>query len=278
MEKKIITLENRLKVGVYTWGGENETTLLFLHGLGSTGASFDGVANMLSSKFRILAFDLPGHGKSTFLREEKRFSAEALSDWVVAVLKQLDINQIHIAGHSIGGNIGLALAGENVAKSLILLDGGYIRASSLPGSSLEEEVRMAEQHCENLVFASWDQYEADSQESGLSASFIELAKLGMKMDGNQVKMILPSEIAGFYMRQHFHEPHEKILTKVKLPVLLLRSSLPTEFNSHRAKETDRLSEHVAITVETVNGASHDIYWDQPEIISASITRWVKRFE
>lgn len=110
MKKEIVTLENGLQVGVHLWGNENQTTLLFLHGLGSTAASFTELATLLSAKYRILALDLPGHGDSTFIKDEKFFSVDSLANWGVKVLKYYNIRDVHVVGHSIGGNIGLAIA------------------------------------------------------------------------------------------------------------------------------------------------------------------------
>ena len=276
MKKEIVTLENGLRVGVHLWGSENQTTLLFLHGLGSTAASFTELATLLSAKYRILELDWPGHGESTFIKDEKFFSVDSLANWGVEVLKYYNIRDVHVVGHSIGGNIGLAIAKMRTIKSLILLDGGYIRSSKIPGSSLEEEVRMAEQHCKNYVFASWEQFETKLRERGLSQALIELAKLSMKEKNHQIKLILASDLAGYYVKQHFYEPSDEILTAVDTPVLLLRSTLPEEFNSHRQKEAARFSQYVSVTVKTVEEASHDIYWERPDAVSNQIRQWIEK--
>lgn len=276
MNKEIITLENRLQVGVHMWGHENQTTLLFLHGLGSTAASFTELANFLSVKYRILAVDLPGHGESTFIKDEKFFSVASMAKWVVEVLKYYNIQDVHLVGHSIGGNIGLAIAKVRSIKSLILLDGGYIRSSNIPGSSLEEEIRLAEQHCKSYVFASWEQFETELSRGGLSRPLVELAKLSMKEENHQIMLILASDLAGYYVKQHFYEPSDETLTAVNTPVLLLRSTLPKEFNSHRQKEAARLSQYVSVTVKTVEEASHDIYWERPDAVSNQIRQWIEK--
>lgn len=276
MNKEIITLENRLQVGVHMWGRENQTTLLFLHGLGSTAASFTELATLLSAKYRILAVDLPGHGDSTFIKEENFFSSESLANWGVEVLEHYKLGDVHVVGHSIGGNIGLAIAKMRSIRSLILLDGGYIRSSSIPGSSLEEEVRMAEQHCKSYVFASWEKVETELREGGLSPSLVELAKLSMKEEEHQIKLILASDLAGYYVKQHFYEPSDENITTIDTPVLLLRSTLPKEFNSHRAKETARFSRYLNVTVEGVEEASHDIYWERPDAVSSQISQWIEK--
>lgn len=276
MNKEIIILENGLQVGVHMWGRENQTTLLFLHGLGSTAASFTELANLLSDKYRILAVDLPGHGESTFIKEEKFFSAESLANWVVEVLEHYKIGDVHVVGHSIGGNIGLAIAKMRSIRSLILLDGGYIRSSSIPGSSLEEEVRMAEQHCKSYIFASWEKVETELREGGLSSSLVELAKLSMKEEDHQIKLILASDLAGYYVKQHFYEPSDENITTIDTPVLLLKSTLPEGFNSHREKEAARFSQYLSVTVEAVEEASHDIYWERPDAVSSQISQWIEK--
>lgn len=275
MKKEIVTFENRLQVGVHIWGSENQTTLLFLHGLGSTAASFTELATLLSVKYRILAVDLPGHGESTFIKEEKFFSAESLAKWVVEVLEHYKIWDIHVVGHSIGGNIGLAIAKMQPIKSLILLDGGYVRSSSIPGNSLEKEIRMAEQHCKIYVFGSWKLFETELSERGLSQPLVELAKVSMIYEGNQVRLILASDIAGYYVKQHFFEPSDEAFTEVDAPVLLLTSTLPKEFNPHREEEAARFSQHVSVTVEKVEEASHDIYWDCPAAVGNQIFQWIE---
>lgn len=276
MNKEIIKLENGLRVGVHIWGSENQTTLLFLHGLGSTAASFTEIATLLSIKYRILAVDLPGHGESTFIKEEKFFSTESLAKWVVQVLEHYKIGKVHVVGHSIGGNIGLAVAKMRSIRSMVLLDGGYIRSSSIPGSSLEEEVRMAEQHCKSYVFASWEKFETELREEGLSPSLVELAKSSMKEEEHQIKLILAGDLAEYYVKQHFYEPSDENITTIDTPILLLRSTLPKEFNSHREKEAARFSQYLNVTVEAVEEASHDIYWERPDVVSSQISQWIEK--
>lgn len=158
---------------------------------------------------------------------------------------------------------------------MILLDGGYIRSSKIPGSSLEEEVRMAEQHCKSYVFDSWEKFETELREGGMSPSLVELAKWSMKEEELQIKLILASDLAGYYVKQHFYEPSEETLTAVDTPVLLLRSTLPKEFNSHREEEATRLSQYLSVTVEAVEEASHEIYWERPNTVSSQISRWIE---
>ncbi|SUX55526.1 hydrolase, alpha/beta fold family [Lysinibacillus sphaericus] len=46
---------------IYQWGHAQHPTLVFFHGLGSTGLAFGELANYLPAH-HIVSFDLPGHG------------------------------------------------------------------------------------------------------------------------------------------------------------------------------------------------------------------------
>ncbi|XKF86191.1 alpha/beta hydrolase [Planococcus rifietoensis] len=276
MKKEIIKFETGLQIGLRSWGNASQITLLFLHGLESSAASFTELANLLSPEFRIIALDLPGHGSSTAEQAEESFSVASLARWVKEAMEQLDIKDLHVIGHSIGGNIALAFAEIFSVQSVVLLDGGYIRSSSIPGSSITEEIRFAKEHCENYTFASWVQFEEEVAEEGLAERLIEMMKPSMKTEPDAIKLILTSEHAGYYVKQHFNEPSIDTLSAVEVPVLLLRSTLPKEFNSHRESETARLKQYLALSVEEVKDTSHDIYWEKPEVLSQKISQWISR--
>lgn len=82
--------------------------LLLLHGLGATGDVWHGCAPLLDARWpgRWIAPDLPGHGRSRHLAD---YSFEAMAADVAAAVPAGA--PIVILGHSLGGVIGLTLAG-----------------------------------------------------------------------------------------------------------------------------------------------------------------------
>jgi len=79
--------------------------IVLLHGYLESLAIWEKFANQLSHKFRIIAFDIPGHGKSEALA--KKHNIEMLADCVYDALKLLKINQCLMIGHSMGGYVTL---------------------------------------------------------------------------------------------------------------------------------------------------------------------------
>jgi pimeloyl-ACP methyl ester carboxylesterase len=88
-------------------GGSGGPVLLLLHGLGATGSVWDGLAELLESRWAgsWVIPDLPGHGRSDPL---PRYSFGALAAAVAPVVEPGA--RVIVVGHSLGGVIGIALA------------------------------------------------------------------------------------------------------------------------------------------------------------------------
>ncbi|HEV2779384.1 MAG TPA: alpha/beta hydrolase [Actinophytocola sp.] len=95
-------------VSVYVaGGGDGEPVLLLLHGLGATGAVWDGLAELLPGHWpgAWVIPDLPGHGRSDRL---PRYSMGAMAAAVAEAVEPG--RRVVVLGHSLGGAVGLALA------------------------------------------------------------------------------------------------------------------------------------------------------------------------
>lgn len=100
--------------------GSSETTLLFIHGLGSYIPVWKFNILSLKEHFRCIAIDLPGYGKS----DKKSHSAtvDFYTEIIFKFLNKLRIRKTSIIGHSMGGQIAinLALKHKNLIDKLIL--------------------------------------------------------------------------------------------------------------------------------------------------------------
>lgn len=82
--------------------------VLLIHGVGARLDNWDGVAAVLSRNFRVLRYDLRGHGKSS--KVPGPYSLEMFADDAAGLLDHLGIPRVHVAGHSLGGMIAITLA------------------------------------------------------------------------------------------------------------------------------------------------------------------------
>jgi len=77
--------------------------------LGSVGSTlWSTTIPHLADRFRIVTWDLPGHGASP--KATQAFTIADLADGVVAILDELGVSKAFYAGVSIGGGTGLELA------------------------------------------------------------------------------------------------------------------------------------------------------------------------
>src|SRR4030095_5620381 len=105
-------------------GASDKPALVFANSLGSDLYIWDDVAERLRAYFRIVRYDIRGHGLSE--ASPPPYSARDLSEDVVALMDLLEINQAILCGVSVGGIIAqsLVLDHPDRVRALVLSDTG----------------------------------------------------------------------------------------------------------------------------------------------------------
>lgn len=91
----------------YSDSGEGRPVVL-LHGFLETNIIWKEFVENLSTDYRVLAFDLPGFGQST-LPEKNPFTLTDIADQINEVLVKLELKDVFLIGHSLGGYVSLAM-------------------------------------------------------------------------------------------------------------------------------------------------------------------------
>ncbi|EKD24347.1 MAG: hypothetical protein ACD_81C00042G0002 [uncultured bacterium] len=110
-------------------GNKNKPTVVFLHGIGSSGRMWQKHFKVMSNDYYCLAPDLPGHGESSL---EKWSTIEQVGAEIAEIIKQHGNGKAHIVGLSLGGIVSLYLLAK--FPDLILsavIDGAS--ATPIPG-------------------------------------------------------------------------------------------------------------------------------------------------
>ena len=81
--------------------------LILLHGNGEDGSYFEHQMDAFASRFRVIALDTRGHGRSP--RGEAPFTIRQFADDLLAFMDGQGIERAHLLGFSDGGNIALGL-------------------------------------------------------------------------------------------------------------------------------------------------------------------------
>lgn len=91
-------------------GDSDKSLLLLAHPLGMSQGVWDEMLPALLDKFRVLTWDLPGHGASAAFDEKRQVvSAEDLALEAIALADAAGVGRFHFVGTSIGGVIGQQL-------------------------------------------------------------------------------------------------------------------------------------------------------------------------
>jgi pimeloyl-ACP methyl ester carboxylesterase len=104
-------------------GKPDAPTILFGHGLLFSGRMFAAQVEALRGDYRCITIDWRGQGLSK-PAADGRYDMDALTSDVVALLDQLELEQVHYAGLSTGGFVGMRLGARHPERlrSLTLLD------------------------------------------------------------------------------------------------------------------------------------------------------------
>ncbi len=113
--------------------------VLMLHGWGSSVVPFTNIINLLSTKYRVVAVDFPGCGKSDTMKEP--WTVDTYADFTVKLCRELHIENPILIGHSHGGRVIMKLVGEKMLepKKVIFLDS----AGLIPKKNFKKKVKIA---------------------------------------------------------------------------------------------------------------------------------------
>jgi pimeloyl-ACP methyl ester carboxylesterase len=137
------------RVAYTEWGERgNPRVLVCVHGLTRTGRDFDRLAAALSDRYRVVCPDIVGRGLSSWLADPNGYGiAQYVAD-MVTLIARLDVEHVDWFGTSMGGLIGMTLAGlpGTPVRKLVLNDiGPHVEPAALEriGSYLGNDERFA---------------------------------------------------------------------------------------------------------------------------------------
>ncbi len=119
-DTKTVMLPSGIEMA-YLDRGEGPYTLLFVHGLGANLKAWQKNVDSLSTHYRCIAPDLPGYGKSG--KGDYPYGMAFFAGAVRAFCDTLDLRNVVLIGHSMGGQVALtmALADTSRLAKLVLI-------------------------------------------------------------------------------------------------------------------------------------------------------------
>jgi esterase len=116
-------------------GAADAPVLLMLHGLRSYAETFDEIAEALCARFRVIALDQRGRGRTDWDPAGDYYSARYVAD-IEALCAALGLERLHLLGHSMGGSNAMVFTGRHPQRvaSLVIEDSGPGASAAGAGS------------------------------------------------------------------------------------------------------------------------------------------------
>ena len=111
-------------------GPEGAPVVVLIHGLGMTYQStWGGMGDAFSARYRVLNYDLCGHGASALPSEPPGLTV--LAEQLIGLMDELDIRQATLIGFSLGGMINRRVAMDHPERvaALVILNSPHERSA-----------------------------------------------------------------------------------------------------------------------------------------------------
>lgn len=236
--------------------------VLLLHGLMGRASHWASTARWLTDRYRAVALDQRGHGRSD-KPDEARYDREAYVADAEAALEQLDLAPVALVGHAMGALTAWQLAAKrpDLVQALVISD---MRASALGEQSQREWQEW---------FTSWpvpfatladvrrwfgeDDPSLERSRASRGEFFAEV--MAEREDG--WRPVFSPEVMMRVREAWVHDAHWDELAQVRCPTLVVRG-LDGELGRAEAQEMVRVLPR-GIYAE-VTEAGHLIHYDQPD--------------
>ncbi|GAB4364342.1 MAG: 2-succinyl-6-hydroxy-2,4-cyclohexadiene-1-carboxy late synthase [Calditrichia bacterium] len=244
-----------------TFGNPQNSPIIFLHGFMGSSADWEAVISSLMEDFYCVAVDLPGHGQSPLPSADQIDSFPQVAEFILSQFHNRGLEKSFLVGYSLGGRLALYLA--------LHFPGHFRRVvleSASPGLASREERIQRQKQDEALIHrletGDFGEFLRSWYEQPLFRSlkahphFEKLLAKRMKNDPKKLARALRLLGSGW-------QPSLWDQLKVnKIPLLLLAGEFDVKFQKI-AGQMKRLCP--AAQTEIVEGAGHNIHWEQPEL-------------
>lgn len=253
--------------------------IVFVHANGFNARTYRTILAPLAERFRILAVDQRGHGRSTLPAEtEGRTSWDGLRDDLLALMATLDLRDVVLSGHSMGGAacvLAQAEAPERV-RSLILFDpvvspgAGQIDREQFANSPLVQGAlrrRSVFPDKASVVAAYTGRGAFKTWQGEMLADYV--ADGFRDLPDGQVGLSCAPEWEASNFTSHAHDTLGAF-ERAQVPIRILKAQ-----EGSTCRDDPRLDALIAagrLEVEVVAGTSHFLPMERPDLVRAELAK------
>lgn len=264
----------------YVEQGSGAQTLLFVHGMGSYLKSWTKNIEVLKQDYRCIALDLPGYGKSS--KGNYTHSMTFFADAVQQFIEKLNLKNVVLVGHSMGGQISIHLALRqlpNVQKLILIAPAGFetfTEAEKQWFKNVYTSAFIKATPTEQII----KNFEINFHQMPEDARFMIDDRLFMRetVEYDTYCEMIPQCVQGM-----LQEPVYERLPEIKIPTLILYGNndllIPNKF-LHPALTTIQVAEsgHKRLSnsrLQLFDACGHFVQWECAEGVNQAIIDFAK---
>ena len=269
-----------LRMRYLDWGGDGPPVLA-LHGLASSAHWYDILAPYLCGRFRIVAPDQRGHGRTT--QAAGGYDWRSVASDAVGLLDVLGIERAIVLGHSWGGNVAVATAAHFPARvsALVMIDGGFVGPEMIPGGTWEDFSRRLAPRDVSGTRAQFLRRMAGQLAESWNAEVERIVQTMVYERDGQIYDILRPENQAQVIRAMWEDPSSEAWPRIECPTLIVPAGAsPQEAESQFALARRRLVDLAAdaipdCRVHWIAETIHDIGYHKPEELARAIIEFIE---
>lgn len=243
----------------YEVQGQGVPVLVFIHGWSCDRGYWQKQIDHFASHYTVVAVDLGGHGDSGLNRDT--WTMEAFGQDVAAVVEQLDLHQVVLIGHSMGGTVSVEAAQRMPTQVIGII--GVDTFKNLGQTFTKAEI--------DTILAP---YYADFVQSTNAA-----VRAGMFIPTSDTVLVdtiagdmaaAPPEVGiGAIEQLYGHAAQRRARLEVlQMPIFLINSDFsPTDIEA---------AARYGITVESMSGVGHFVMREDPETFNRILGNAVEK--
>jgi pimeloyl-ACP methyl ester carboxylesterase len=192
----------------------NKPTLLLIHGFGEDHSIWKNQIEFLSQHYRVIAPNLPGvHCKPLIIHHSHKPSISNYVEVLHDLMHSLHIEKYFIAGHSMGGYIGLAFADYYVNHVIGL---ALVHSNTFEDSAAKKEVRL--KVAEFIQEQGTRKFLETSTQNLFGNNFKKVHPDKIQDVIDSVSDISPEAMIQFVMAMRNRDSHEHMLREQHIPI------------------------------------------------------------
>ena len=222
-----------------------DKTLLFIHGWCCDRSYWDAQVEEFAKSYRVVTIDLGGHGQSGLERET--WTMPAFGADVAAVVEKLDLSNVIMVGHSMGGMVVIEAARRLPGRVVALV--GVDTFQDFSRSLTQEQINGFLAAFQADFAGTTDQFVRGMFSEGSDSALVEQIATDMAAAPPEVGLSAIGEFLG-------HD-YRSALAEVRLPIRTINCDMyPTDVEGNRA-----IAE--SFEVRLMPGTGHFLHMEDP---------------